>query len=108
MKDLSREEKLRRQISALEEAYEKRKWMRVKKTFLVLSGVIYLIAFMCNGMNDTKDYITWLLGAPIAAGLVMLISILVLLYIITGGAEEEKIIAKKMGELEAIKFSDKK
>ena len=106
MKDLSKEEILRQQISIMEDACEKRKWERVKKTFFVLSGVVYLIAFMCDGMKDIKNYLLWLLGAPIVAGFIMFISLIVLLYIIIGADEDNKAIAKLKARLNTNEFDE--
>lgn len=102
MKDLSREEELRKQISRLEDACEKKKWLRVRNTFLVLSGVIYLVAFAWGEMSDIKEYLSWLVGAPIIAGLIMFVSMMVLLYIIGGALEDERVIAMLKGKLNAI------
>lgn len=105
MKDLSREEKLEKQILEMAEKCGDKKWQRVKRTFFVLSGAIYLLAFMYGGVDETKEFLYMLIIAPFAAGFVMFISLMVLLYIISGAMEDEKAIAKKTGELEAIKFS---
>lgn len=105
MKDLTREEKLEQQILEMADACGEKKWLRVKKTFFVISGIVYLILFMCGAMKDIKDYLGWLIAAPIMSGFVMFISSMVLLYITSGAMEDEKAIAKKIGELEAIKFS---
>lgn len=96
------EEKLRQQIYHLREESEKRKWMRTKKTFLVLSGVVYLAAFMFREMNCVLDYLSWIVYAPIFAGLYMYISSLVLLHINRGSLEDEKTIARLQGKLDAI------
>ena len=108
MKDLSREEKLEQQISKLEADFDKRKWLRVRRTFFTLSGVVYLVAFMVGEIKgDIKEYLGWLVVAPVLAGIALFISLLILSYIIIGGMEEEKYIAKLKGELNAIKFSYK-
>lgn len=104
-----REEKLRQRISTMRDACEKRKRMRIKKTFFFLSGAIYLLAFICGEIRgDIKEYLIWIIEAPILSGVVMVISLLVSLFITTGAMEDEKSIAKLEGELNAIKFSDKK
>ena len=100
-----REEELEQQILKMAEEYGDRKWKRVKRTFFVLCGVIYLIAFMSGEMDCVQDYLRWILASPISAGLVMFVSYGVLFYMIDGSMKEEKAIAKKIGELEAIKFS---
>jgi hypothetical protein len=105
MKDLSKEEKLERQIRDMAEEYGDKKWMRVKRTFFATSAVIYFIVFVSGGMNCAQDYLRWILAAPISAGFVLFISYGVLFYMIHESMKEEKAIAKKIGELEAIKFS---
>ena len=109
MKDLSREERLERQILQMAEEYGKRKWQRVKRTFFVICSAIYLIELyiiLTDGISDvTFDIIcAFLFAPPVAAGFIMYASMLVLLYILNGSLAEEKAIAKKMGELEAIKY----
>jgi len=48
----------------------------------------------------------WLIGAPMATIFIMFISYGILFYIIDGSMKEEKAIAKKIGELNAIKFNE--
>ena len=108
MKDLSREEELRKQISRLEDACEKKKWLRVRNTFLVLSGVIYLVAFICGKMSNIKGYLSWIVGAMIIAGLLMFVSMMVSLYVTGGAMEDERVIATLKGELNAIKYHNSK
>jgi hypothetical protein len=110
MEDLSREEKLEQEILEMAENCGDKKWLRVKKTFFVLCGVIYLIELYCVLKCGTSDInigtICGLLFAPLfAAGFIMFISYGILFYIIGGAMKDEKAIAKKIGELEAIKFS---
>ena len=71
MKDLSREEKLEQQILEMADACGDKKWLRVKKTFFVLSGVIYLITLIYGGIGGIKDCLWLLLIAPFAAGFIM-------------------------------------
>ena len=105
MKDLSREEKLEQEILKMADECGNKKWLRIKRTFFVISGAIYLLALMYGGISDVKDCLWLLLIAPITAGFVMFISYGILFYIIGGAMKDEKAIAKKTGELEAIKFS---
>lgn len=127
MKDLSREEKLEQRVEALEREIWRmadkcgdNKWKRVKRTFFVLCGVIYFIMLWCaleNGgisninISDVDIetifglLITLTFGVGFAAGLVMFVAYGILFYIIDGSLKEEKAIAKKIGELETIKFS---
>lgn len=107
MKELSREEQLRKQIEEMKEVSEKRKWQRTKKTFFVLTGAIYLIAFMCGEMGgDIKVYLEWLIISPVFAAIIMGISSLVYLCLTFGMPNYDKTIAKLEAELNAITFSE--
>ena len=104
-----REELLRQIISRAKDACEKKKQKRVVKTFLVLSGVVYLVVFAFGEMREIKDYLGWLIGAPILSGLIILGSVIVLLHIIKGGMEDAKYIASLEGELNAtMRFNNRK
>ena len=115
MKDLSREERLNQRIAELEqeiyetaEKYGNRKWLRIKRTFFVICGVIYFLKIyfsLKSGISDINiDTICGLLFAPIvAAGFIMFISYGILFYIIDNSIKEEKTIAKKIGELNTLK-----
>lgn len=110
MKNLSKEENLEQEILKMAEKCGDKKWSRVKKTFSAISIGLYLIAFF-PFLNEIKNDISidiifaFLFAPPVAAGIIMFLSWAVLSYIITGALEDEKTIAKKMGELNAIKFS---
>lgn len=107
MKD--REELLRQIISKAKDASEKKKHKRVIRTFLVFSVVVYLAALYFGEMSNINDYLLWLIAAPFFAGLIMFGAILLLLYILKGGMEDEKYIASLEGELNAtIRFNRKK
>ena len=103
-----REKLLRDLISRAENASEKKQWVRVKKTFFVLSGVVYFIVFVCDEMNSLVDYLGWLVAAPFMAGLIMYGSVLVTAYIHHGALEDAKFIASLNGELNAtVRFNRK-
>lgn len=107
MKDSSRAEELRRIIHERVNACGERKWMRVKRTFLVLSGVVYLLQ-LYHGLKsdkidiDIESLLSWLGIAPVMAGFIMFISYGVLYYIVTESMTEEKNIARLIGKLEGI------
>lgn len=108
MKDLSREEKLRQQL--LEKAYEygDKKWMRVKRTFFVLSGVIYLpllYAILKGEISGIKDIFYVLVCPPVLAGFIMFIAYGILFYIIDGTMKYEKDLARLQGRLDEIEFN---
>ena len=104
-----REELLRQLISRAKDACEKKKQKRVLKTFLVLSGVIYLLAFMFDAINSITEFLGWLVAAPFLAGLIMYGATLLLLYIHKGAMEDAKYIASLEGELNAtFRFNRKK
>lgn len=108
MKDLSREEKLRQQL--LEKAYEygDKKWMRVKRTFFILSGIIYLplfYAILKGEISGIKDIFYVLIGTPVFAGFIMFIAYGILFYIIDGAMKYEKDLAELKGRLDEIEFN---
>ena len=80
-----------------------KKWLRVKRTLFILSGVVYLIVFILDGMNSIQDYLGWIISAPTIAGFIMFISYLVMHYIAANSTREEIEIAKMIGELNAVK-----
>lgn len=96
-----REELLRQLISRAKDACDKKKHKRVIRTFLVFSVVVYLVAQYFGEMINIKDYLIWLIVAPIFAGLIMFGSALLLLYIHNGAMEDVKYIASLEGELNA-------
>ena len=103
-----REELLRQTIARAEDACEKRKGKRVLRTFLVLSGVVYLAAFAWGEMNSIVDFLGWLIAAPFMAGIIMYGSILVTGYIHHGAMEDAKYIASLNGELNAtVRFNNR-
>ena len=109
MEDLSKEEaRLRQEIERLDKLFDKRKEKRVLRTFLVFSGVVYLAAQYFGAMSSIKDYLIWLVGAPLFAGLIMFGAMLLLLYILTGSYEEIKHIAHLEGQLMATMRFNKK
>lgn len=108
MKDLSKEEriaKLERLIHEKDDAFDREQGKRVKRTFLVLSGIIYLAAFMSDKTSGIDDYLRWILAAPIMSGLIMFVSYGVWAYVIHGALKRAETIAELKGELIAIKLS---
>lgn len=104
-----REELLKQIISRAKDACEKKQWKRIKRTFLIFSGVVYLAAQYFGEMSNIKEYLCWLIAAPILAGLIMFGSTLLLLYIWSGAMEDEKYIASLEGELNAtVRFNIRK
>ena len=104
MKDLEREKELERLICERADAYSEKKWVRLKRTFFVLSGVVYLVAHYFGEMSNIKEYLEWLVVAPIFAGLILIISYGILYYIITNSMEEEKEIAELKGKYTERKY----
>ena len=109
MKDLEKEEKeLEQLIYKKAEEYGERKWLRIKRTFLVLSGGIYLMALYIGSKNDAVDveYLLSLLGiAPVLAGLIFLLALGVLYYILDDTVKERVDIAKLEGKLNGMKYT---
>ena len=107
MKD--REELLRQLISRAKDSCEKKKQKRVIRTFLVFSGCVYLVAQYFGAMSNIKEYLGWLIAAPILAGLIMFGAVLLLLHIHNGAMEDQKYLASLEGELNAtIRFNIRK
>ena len=104
-----REELLRQLISRAKDTCDDKKHKRVIRTFLVFSGVIYFVAFAWDEMNSIREYLCWLIAAPILAGLIMFGATLLLLYIHSGAMEDAKYIASLEGELNAtVRFNIRK
>lgn len=104
-----REELLRQLISRAKEVSEKKKEKRVLKTFLVLSGVIYFVAFAWDEINSWIEFLGWLVVAPFLAGLIMYGAMLITAYIHNGAMEDTKYIASLEGELNAtVRFNIRK
>ena len=113
MDNLSKEEKLRQQILKEEDIASQKKWKRTKRTFFVLSGVMYLIALyveLKGGISDINiaTVCGLIFAPPLSAGFIMSISYLLLSYILSGAMEDEKTIAKLKGELNAIRYNNYK
>ena len=93
---------IERQAFEKAEIYGERKWMRVKRTFLVLSAIIYVGAFVLDAMNSLSDFLVWILVAPVMAGMLIAISLAVLSYIVIESTKEEKELARMQGKIDAI------
>ncbi len=124
-----RKEKIEQEISRLErlisekdDALDEEQGKRVKTTFFVICGVIYVVLLYLalenrinviditiSGIEDLKAifYLIVILtfGVAFAAGLIMFISFGVLFYIMNGALKRAETIAKLEGELIAIKLS---
>lgn len=125
MKDLSKEERLEQEILEMAEKCGDKKWLRIKRTFFILCGVIYFLLLVLvlegdinisnantTGNMNTMEIIETIFYAIVAltvgvgflAGCIMFISYGILFYIIDGSMKDEKAIAKKIGELNGIKY----
>lgn len=113
MKDLSKEElkeELKRELYEMAEIVDDNKWKRVKRTFFVISGAIYLIELYCalkygiSNIGDISiDILCGLLFAPlVGAGFIMFLAWAVLSYIITGAMKDEKAVHRLLGRLDGI------
>lgn len=110
---LEREEKIKQEISRLEKlisekdnAFDEEQWKRCKRTFWGLSGVIYLVAFMCGEISGIW-HLMWLIAAPIMSGFIMFISLGVCYYIMSGAIKRAETLARLKAELYTIKYFDK-
>ena len=95
---------IERQALEKAEVFGERKWMRVKRTFLVLCAIIYVGAFALDAMNSLRDFLVWVLVAPVMAGMLMAISFAVVSYIVIESMKEEKELARMLGKIDAIKL----
>ena len=109
MKDLEREEKeLEHLIHRKAEEHGEKKWLRTKRTFLVLSGGIYLVALYFGFRNDEIDIeylLTWLGCSVVLAGMLFLLALGVLYYILDNTVKERIAIAKLEGKLIGMKYT---
>lgn len=111
VRDFTLEERLEQQLMKMADEVGRKKWMRIKRTFFVLTVVFYFVFlglvlkdFEMSVKNLFYLIVTPILCATYAASLVMFISYAVLFYIINNTLKEEKAIAKKLGEYEAVKY----
>lgn len=104
MKDLTREKELERLIYEKVEACSEKKWVRLKRTYFVLTGVLYLIMLRLIEISDIEDFLSWLVSAPVLAGFILIISYGILYYMITNSMEEEKEIAELKGKYNERKY----
>ena len=98
MRYLTREEELERLIYEKAEACNEKKWVRLKRTYFVLTGVLYLIMLWFIEISDMGDFFGWLVSVPVLAGFILIISYGILYYMITNSMEEEKEIAELKGK----------
>lgn len=109
MKDLSREEELKRLIYEKTEACGEKNWLRIKRTFFIFSGVIYLVVLYIGlefKIIDIDFLLFWLVISPVLAGGIMFISYFgILHYIITNALEDARNVGRLEGELYAVRQS---
>ena len=110
MKNSSKEEMLEQEILKMAEKCGDKKWLRVKRTFFIMCVPIYLIELcfvLKSGLSgiDIDDICGLLFAPPVAVGSILFICYGILFYIIDGAMKDENAIAKKIGELNAIKFN---
>ena len=110
MKELSKEERIEKHISTLEkrisemlEEGRKNKWLRIRLTFFVLSGLVYLIAL--SFCDSIAKILSWLVFAPLVSIGVMFISYVILAYIINGVLKDAYAIGQMVGRKTAIELS---
>ena len=110
MKESSKEERAKQHISKLEKRISelavdcrKNKWLRIRVTFFVLSGLVYLIAL--SFCDSIAEILGWLIFAPLVAISVMFISYAILAYIINGVKKDIFAIGEMVGRKDAIELS---
>lgn len=128
MKDLSREERieqLEKLISEKDDFFDKEQGKRVKRTFFVLCGVIYLILLywaLKNGLSlsglgnisnlniENIFYLLFVLtvGVGFLAGLILFISFGVCYYIMSGAIRRTETLAELKGRLYELKYGKHK
>jgi hypothetical protein len=97
--------RLQKRFSEMEKEGKKNKWMRIRLTFYILSGLVYLIALNGYEVSKISEMLGWLIIAPIIAIGIMCISYLVLAYIINGVINDTFAIGEIQGRLSAIVIS---
>jgi hypothetical protein len=112
MEDLSKEEEREQRISRLEKRIletsnegKKNKWLRIRLTFFILSGLVYYIALDAEIISGTIGLLGWLIFAPLIAVGVMSIAYLILAYIINGVIKDAFAIGKMVGRKDEIELS---
>ena len=110
MKDLSKEERTRQHILKLEKRISelavdcrKNKLLRIKVTFFILSGLVYVIAMAF--FNNISDFLVWLIFAPLIAIGIMFMSYVILAYTIDGVKKDMFAIGQMVGRKEALELS---
>ena len=109
MNDLSKEERLEQLILKKAEKYGENKWLRIKRTFFIICGALYLIELyfvLMYGISeiDIEAILGFLFIPPFVAGFIMFISLGVWSYVLDKTVKERIEIAKLEGRLEEIKF----
>ena len=108
MKDQTKEKELEQRIFKMAAELGEKKWLRIKITFFVLCGVIYLIELpvLVNGIGniDIKTVIGLLAIPIVMVGFVMLISLGALSFIFDNAVKERIEIAKLEGRLFEMRY----
>lgn len=132
MIDLSREEKIEKRIAELErqiyvrdEALDKEQGRRLRSTFFVICGIIYIVLLyfaLKNGISINGMFSSGIsfelmegifytvlgltAGVGFIAGLIMFVSYAVLAYIVNGAMNRAETIARLNAELNTLKNFD--
>ena len=104
MRNYERERELEQRIYEMAEEYGRKKWLRIKRTFLGLSGGIYLLLIYHGLKSDKIDIdieylLIWLAASPIMAGFLILLSLGVLIFILDSTVKDRIELAKLEGKL---------
>lgn len=101
--DIEREKQLIDAIDTLEKEFEKNKWKRTVKTWLFLSIVIYVLAFLSGVMETWLDYALGFIVAPFGAVLYFYINTLIFLPIMNGSTREAVVLERLYAELNLLR-----
>lgn len=95
---------LENRISEMAEDFRKKRWLRIKITFCVVSVIVFALAFELDKINDIQGFLLWLVISPVLSILIMFIAYLILAYIIDGVKKDIFAIGEMSGMLSEIKY----
>ena len=96
---------LEKRISEMSKDCGKKRRLRIKITFCILSVIVFFIALESDKINDIQGLLFWIIMSPFFSILIMFTSYLILGYIIDGVIKDMFAIGEMSGTLSEIKFN---